>query len=64
MKSTKQSRYWNKLKGKLEGEYPQLKNEDISFSKGEETNKFKTIANTLRKTKQELWDIIITLFHN
>lgn len=61
MRSKKQPEYWMKLKEKLETEYPQLKKSDLSYSKGNETDTFRIIANILRKTKQELWEIIAKL---
>lgn len=49
---------WDELKTKLKKEYPQLTETDLQHKEGKEENMFLMIEYKLRKTKQEMMEII------
>ncbi|MFO7656192.1 MAG: hypothetical protein R6W78_03930 [Bacteroidales bacterium] len=52
---------WDELKHKLSNKYPQLTESDFSHKEGQEESMLRMIEYKLRKTKQELREIIAEL---
>lgn len=48
----------HELKMRLRNKYPQLTDKDLTFSKGEVNDMLSIVAYKLRKTKQEMRNII------
>jgi hypothetical protein len=49
---------WAVLKTKLRARYPQLTDSDLEQIEGMENSMLRMVEYKLRKTKQEMWDII------
>jgi hypothetical protein len=49
---------WAVLKTKLRARYPQLTDSDLEQTEGMENSMLRMVEYKLRKTKQEMWDII------
>jgi len=49
---------WNEKKGKLQREYGQLTDDDLSYSEGKEDELFGRLQKKLGKTKEEVRRII------
>jgi hypothetical protein len=49
---------WNILKSKLKEKFPQLTEADLQHDEGMEISMLRMVEYKLRKTKQEMWDII------
>jgi hypothetical protein len=49
---------WEELKNKLKKEYPQLTESDLQHQKGMEESMLRMVEYKLRKTKEEMRDII------
>jgi hypothetical protein len=49
---------WNKLREKLNEKYPQLTEADLQYNEGTEFNMLRMVEYKLRKTKQEMREII------
>jgi hypothetical protein len=52
---------WNELKTKLKEKYPQLTEADLKYKKGTEKSMLRMVEYKLRKTKQEMREIIAGL---
>jgi hypothetical protein len=53
--------YWNTRKEKLLKKYENLSRKDLDFKEGEEKAMFEILSSKLRKSIQELLNLIITL---
>jgi len=52
---------WNVLKGKIQKEYGNLTDEDLTYQEGEEDELFGKLQRKMGKTKQEVKDYIDSL---
>jgi len=53
--------YWNEKKEKLKQKYPDITDEDLSYSEGKEKVMLEILGYKLGKTEQELLNIIVAL---
>lgn len=49
---------WDIIKTKLRAKYPQLTDTDLEHAEGMESSMLRMVEYKLRKTKQQMWDII------
>lgn len=52
---------WNELRIKLMKKYPQLTDKDMQYKAGKEEGMLRMVEYKLRKTKQEMQEIIIKI---
>lgn len=53
--------YWSEKKEKLKQKFPNITDEDLSYSEGKEREMMEILGYKLGKSKQELLQIIVTL---
>jgi len=53
--------YWSEKKEKLKQKFPNITDEDLSYSEGKEKEMMEILGYKLGKSKQELLQIIVTL---
>jgi hypothetical protein len=53
--------YWDEKKDKLKQKYPDITDDDLSFSEGKEKVMLEILGYKLGKTEQELLNIIVAL---
>jgi len=53
--------YWSDKKEKLKQKFPNITDEDLSYSEGKEKEMMEILGYKLGKSKQELLQIIVTL---
>jgi hypothetical protein len=61
MKESSDPGYWNELKAKLKKKFPQLLPEDFQHREGEEERMLRVIEYKLRRSKEQMKDIIAGL---
>ncbi|MBN2522023.1 MAG: hypothetical protein JXB24_02065 [Bacteroidales bacterium] len=61
MNLTINQEYWNELKTKLRKKYPQLQDIDFQHKEGEEESMLRMIEYKLRKSKEQMKEIIADL---